>query len=660
MYKEVALSDIRAKGWIEEFLKTQASGITGHLDQLGEPFSGVYWDEDNVDVMHQQTRFLGGLNSKNDAWVPYEQTGYWIDGMVRTGHLIEDQVLLKKAEPKVYNPVKYAHGDGFMGPAFLKDNMVWAHSVWFRALMAEYSATKNETLLEALKKHLLRVPLKDVYAKRDDLKIITVRDVCDIEAALWVYGQTGERCFLQMAEESYLEFNRLFEDDRGSAPHCKSRALTLKGMLSDDPANSNHGVTYCEVCKLAAILHLYTGKPHYKAAAIKAFDKVYRDNMIVDGVISSSEYLNGNQTSRAVHEACDVSDFTWAVGYLFMITGDAKYGDWIENAVFNGGIGCMDDELNNQQYFSCPNQVLCDDTSNHANFYKGEAWMSYTPTEVMGCCAGNVNRFMPNYVIRSWMQGDNALCAFLYAPSVLNTQMNGVPVSIEEETDYPFRNSVKFTVTPQKQVDFTLKGRIPGWARGYQLTLNGKKINAAEENGFYIIDRKFKAGDVIQVQFEDEIQIVSNAGGISVKKGALLYALPIRERVVTGQKGRGLGDPRFAHYGLYPDSAWNYGIIADCAAQYIENEMDATPWKSTSSKSIIRIQGMELPDWKLEEVDSFRQKKHPRKHGKMVEKHCVFTPELPDMKCCATGKSVTLELVPYCTTRLRVAIFPQI
>lgn len=660
MYKEIELKSIRAKGWIGEFLKTQANGITGHLDRLGEPFSGVYWDEDNAETMHQQTRFLGGLNSKNDAWVPYEQTGYWIDGMVRTAHLIEDAELMKKAAPKVYNPIKYAHNDGFLGPAFLKDDMVWAHSVYFRALMAEYSATGDESILEALKKHYLRVPLKDVYTKRDDLKIITVRDVCDIECALWVYEQTSDKRFLHMAEESYLEFNRLFADDRGSAPHCKSKALTLKGMLSDDPADSNHGVTYCEVCKLAAILHLHTGKPHYKAAAIKAFDKAYQDNMIIDGVISSSEYLNGNKTSRAVHEACDVSDFTWAVGYLFMITGDAKYGDWIENAVFNGGIGCMDDELNNHQYFSCPNQVVCDDNSNHADFYKGEAWMSYTPTEVMGCCAGNINRFMPNYVCRSWMRQGSELCAFLYAPSSLTTEINGVTVNIGEETDYPFRNTVRFTFNPKKTVSFRFKGRIPGWAKKYNLTVNGRKAKATEEKGFYVLDRKFKAGDTVEVSFEDEIQFIPNAGGISVKKGALLYALPIKERIVTGQKDRGLGDPRFVHYALYPDSAWNYGLSADAHTEYVEADMDIAPWKSTAQKSVIRVQGIELPSWKIEEVDSFRQKKHPRKRGKMVKKHCLFTPELPAVKASDIDNAVQLELVPYCTTRLRIAIFPAV
>ena len=148
--------------------------------------------------------------------------------------------------------------------------------------------------------------------------------------------------------------------------------ITLVGMLKNRKVQRNHGVTYCELCKLAAILHKYTGNETYKTAAIKAFDKVYRDQILVDGVISSTEYLNGNEDSHAMHETCLVSDFTWALGYMYMITGDPKYGDWVEDAVFNGGLGSVDDDFKSNQYFSCPNQVLADDHSNHVKFFRGK------------------------------------------------------------------------------------------------------------------------------------------------------------------------------------------------------------------------------------------------------------------------------------------------
>ena len=662
MYNELDLCEIKAEGWVKEYLLTQARGMTGHLDKVGEPFSGKYWDEDEQAVLTKMDRFLGGLNSKNDAWVPFEQTGYWIDGMVRAAYLTGDEELLEKVQPKINNPIKFISEDGFIGPDFMKDNIVWAHAVYFRALIAAYTATKDEKILEALKKHFLRVPLKDVYKKHEDLRIISVRDICDIETALWLYGQTEDARFLKMAEESYQEFNRIYVKDRGVSPHCKMKGVTLKGMLSDDKANNNHGVTYCEVCKLAAILHKYTGKEIYKQAAIKAFDKAYRDNMIVDGVISSSEYLNGNKNSNAVHETCDVSDFTWAVGYLFMITGDAKYGDWIENAIFNGGLASVDDDFTSNQYFTCPNQVVCDDHSNHAGFYKGEAWMSYAPEEIMGCCTGNVNRFMPNYVCRSWMKDEEQLCAFLYAPSSIETVIKGVKVKVDEITKYPFENKIQFCFEPEKSVKFTFMTRIPEWAKKCVVSINGTE-KIVKDTSFFSVNRKFEKGDVIELQFEDAIEFIPNAGGVSVKKGALLYALPVKERVVIEETKRGLGDPMFPHYSLYGESQWNYGVLMEKQGQarFTPSEKIAdTPWKSTSSKHNIYIQGCEVADWKLHKTEKIRQKLHPRKHGKIVQKECLMMPKVQKKGVAATGEVKELQLVPYCTTRLRVAIFPII
>ncbi len=663
MFNELELREIKAQGWIKEYLKTQATGMTGNLHKVGEPFSGKYWDEDEQAILQKTDRFLGGLNSKNDAWVPFEQTGYWIDGMVRAGYLTEDEELLEKVAPKINNPIKYISEDGFIGPDFLKDGMVWAHSVYFRALTAAYSATKDEKILEALKKHYLRVSLKDVYKKHDDLRIISVRDICDIETALWVYNETGDERFLQMAEESYREFNRIYVKDRGVSPHCKMKGVTLKGMLSDDKANNNHGVTYCEVCKLAAILHKYTGKEMYKKAAIKAFDKAYRDNMIVDGVISSSEYLNGNKNSNAVHETCDVSDFTWAVGYLFMITGDSKYGDWIENAIFNGGLASVDDDFTSNQYFSCPNQVVCDDHSNHAGFYKGEQWMSYAPEEIMGCCTGNVNRFMPNYVCRSWMKEENTLCAFLYTPSKVETELNGVNVQVEEITKYPFENQIQFAFTPEKKVKFTFMARIPDWAKSCTVSINGKQTVAGKGEGFFTVERSFQKGDVIELNFEDAIEFIPNAGGVSVKKGALLYALPVKEKVVMEETKRGLGDPQFPHYSLYFDSKWNYGLALDAKdqARFVSNEEETSePWKSTSSKPLIYVTGQELKNWEIHKTKQIRQKLHPRKHGKIIQRECLLMPKVPKKGGIPIGEQQELQLVPYCTTRLRIAIFPII
>jgi hypothetical protein len=661
MYNELDLSDIKAKGWVRAFLQTQARGLTGEMGKVGEPFTEEYWGGPK-DIVVGDDNFLGGLNSLNDAWVPFEQNGYWIDGMIRTARLIGDEGLLVQAKKKIYPAVENADEDGYIGPAFLKDGMVWAHSVFFRALIAEYTATKDQRILDALTKHYLRRPLKEVYAL-NDLRIISVRNVADIEGALWLYGRTGDLRLLQAAEESYEEFNRIYSNDDEADVNSKMRDLTLEGMLSNRKAKNNHGVTYCELCKLPAILYRYTGKEIYKKAAIHAFDKAVRDNMLVDGVISSTEYLNGNGDSHAMHETCDISDFTWAAGYLFMITGDPKYGDWVENAVFNAGLGAVDEDFKGEQYFSCPNQVICDDHSNHARFYKGADWMSYAPKKFLPCCAGNVHRFMPNFAARCWMKNQDELVAFTYVPSEISVHVGGKDVTVEEDTQYPFENTVRFKIRTQDSAAFTLVLRVPEWAVSSEISLNSERLSVCAKDRIYKIYRSFKDGDEIVISFQDEIRLIENAGGVSVKKGALLYALPVEENVVVNGL-REMGNEDFPHYSLYPASSWNYGISAEDYGQAeffkTEKEPMSEPWRKACNTLRIELPVYELPEWKLRTYSIVNRRLKPRENGVPVRGEFTFIPKVSDKSAKKIGKKVRVTLIPYAATRLRIAIFPKV
>ena len=662
MWQELNFSEIKAKGWIKKYLETQARGMTGEMDKIGKPFSLRTWGSRNETDNEGYEAFVGGMVTDMDSWVPYEQTGYWIDGTIRAGRLIDNEKLIKLAGSRIYPQIACAHEDGYLGPDFLKGSMTWAHAVYLRALMAEYTATGDEKILEALKKHFLARPLKDVYHNVKSVRIIGVRNVADIEVALWIYGQTKDERFLQMAEESYEEWNRIYEDDSEAGPGEEMYDLTVKGMLGNRKVERNHGVTYCEICKLAAILHLYTGKEIYKKAAVNAFDKVYRDQMIVDGVFSSSEYLNGNENSWAVHETCDVSDFTWAIGYLYMITGDAKYGDWVEDAIFNAGLGSVDDDFKGNQYFSGPNQVIANDHSNHAQFYRGRDWMSYAPEKFLACCAGNVHRFMPNYVYRSWMRDGNNLAAFTYAPSEIQIDIKGSKVRIEEDTKYPFENVVRFHISTEKPVAFGLVLRQPNWAKKTMLIVNGEKVNAKFENGTYRLERMFSDKDEIILSFTDEIQLIENAKGISVKKGALLYALPVEEKVVI-EGVRELGNEEFPHYSLYPESKWNYGLCVDKARYFkvTEGSVGEEPWRREQNALTITVKGKEVFDWKVRNYKSVQGRLWMRGPCKWEKGEAQLVGQVNEVKLNAKlGEERELTLVPYATTRLRVGIFPII
>ena len=663
MFQEIELKDIKAKGWVENFLHTQLNGLTGNIDKVGLPFAGEFWE--NVFIRPEDLpadAFLGGIITLDDAWVPFEQNGYWIDGLLRAGFLVGDENAIKKAREKIDPVIDNPDSDGYLGARMLKDKITWAHSIYFRSLTALYDATGDKRILSALKNHYLRAPLKDVFVKqKNSARILYVRNIADIEVALWLYGKTNDKRFLDMAEQSYAEFNKIFVNDTGVGPDQEMKDLTIKGMLGNRKAQRNHGVTYCEICKLPAILYMYTGKEIYKQAAVNAFEKLYRDQMIIDGVNSSTEYLNGNSDSHAMHETCDISDLTWALGYLYMITGDTKYGDRIEDAIFNAGLGAVDDDFKGEQYFSCPNQVICDDTSNHAYFYRGEDWMSYAPKNFLACCAGNVHRFMPNYVIRSWFvnKEEAQLFASLYTPSEIMAEFNGEKVKITEKTDYPFENTVNFYINGSAEFSFVL--RVPSWATNYTVYVNGKELKQFTKNGKIVISRRFSDGDTIKISFEDEIKFIENAKGVSVKKGAILYALPVKEKLkIEGL--RMLCNPDYPHYSIYPDSEWNYALkLKDANTKYISGSISSEPWKKGGTENVIEISAYRFPSWKLINSKIGKKRLNPRGRVVNIGHPCKFTPKVPsNLTEKDLGEKQTVKLVPYGSTRLRIAIFPVV
>ena len=116
-----------------------------------------------------------------------------------------------------------------------------------------------------------------------------------------------------------------------------------------------HGVTYCEEMKLPMLLYAYTGEQKYLDAAVRADEKLLRHHLLPDGVPSSNEHLDGNDPLTS-HETCDITDYTWSLGYYLMTTGDAVYADAIEKAVFNAGPGAVTKDFKALQYFSSVNQ----------------------------------------------------------------------------------------------------------------------------------------------------------------------------------------------------------------------------------------------------------------------------------------------------------------
>ncbi len=638
-YSAVSLRQIEPEGWLRAFLERQRHGLTGHLEVAGYPFNAPTWDQPGV------------TSRGSEHWWPYEQAGYWIDGLVRCGHLLRDPFLLEKACGPIEYVLKHADKDGYLGPKGIKEPVNqnrWAHAVFFRSLTAHHGATGDERIVAALQKHYLSGTSPHSWH----------REVANLETVLWTYEKTGDKRLLQHAIAAYDEFNTLPIDE------------TVPSMLTATPSR-DHGVSYNEMAKIGAIMYKYTGNARFLKATENAFRKMERASMLIDGVPSSSERLRGKDPLDS-HETCDIADYTWSVGHLLEITGKAGYADKIERACFNAAPGAVTPDFRALQYFSCPNQLVAHDTSNHNIFHSGGHWMAYRPNPGTECCAGNVHRIMPNYAARMWMRdAHGGIVAALYGPGRVTFRPAGSrsDVTIVEETGYPFTDEIAFRIQCDKPVQFPLVLRIPGWCRAAELYVNGVRQKGRLAPGrFVTLTREFAPSDRITLVLPMELKLSHwPHGGVGIERGPLVYALAVEEKAhakqVKGQTAKG-----FPAWELRPASPWNYALALDDrhldSVEVVQGPMSDNPWTTATAPVELRVPARRVRNWRLNKTRWAEREYHVPGAVKIdwFEGDYEFTPDLPDpatLRERLDTKVEMIRLVPYGCTNLRLTVFPH-
>ena len=606
-YSEGLLGSIEPEGWLREYLQRQVSGLTGHPKALSYPYNSGLWAGKITREGHH-----------GDGWWRYEQTAYYTDGLLRLGYALGDTVLTAKGEAGVNYTLAHATPEGILGvhDEYMlegKDYSQWPNAVFFRVMQAMYQATGDERIPSALERHYLNFPAE----------IFKNRNIINVEGMLWTYSLTGNPKLLELAETAWRKGDFY---------------MNLERCLSDEKL-VEHGVTICEQMKLPVLLYAYTGKREYLDAALHADYLLESVNLLPDGVPSSAEWLAGQDPTHS-HETCDITDYSWTMGYYLLATGDAQWADRIEKAVLNAGIGCVTKDFKALQYFSSVNQFIATGTSNNNDFVKGRTWMAYRPTHQTECCAGNVHRIMPNYVARMWLRGaGDEIVSALYGPSKVSyTLGDGTVCTVEEITEWPFEDRVKFRFSFVKDgkklrghhLKFTY--RIPG----------GCTLDGEAGPKFVSIEKDFRNGGTLSLDFEAETVVKPSEGGVYVQRGPLVYSLPIEAKVEVDTAtyfymfGKFPDEPGFDCLNMTPVSSWKWAVDADASPRFHRSgPIKSYPWEK--SPISVTIPASEIEGWDLDEG--------------------VYTCAAPDT-IIPVSESREITLIPYGCTTLRLTVFP--
>ena len=633
VFQELPVGAVRPQGWLMSWLLRQCDGLSGHPESMAFPYNTC-----------QLAGVIGPAPVKHgEIWWPYEQNGYFFDAASRLSLLVEhDRVRSLHRASLDYilaNSTDHGYGASVWG---------WPNAVIGRGLLATISAApgapESQTLVRIMQRYLT------TNAHTHD------RDGVNAEEAFWLYARGGDPRLLAYARSVYQDYTN-------------SSSWSSPEKIHADPPFHQHGVTAAETLKILALNYIYTGDVDSLHLAQAAYGKAIAEALMPDGGMVSAENL-GPSTFGSLHETCDLTDWSWSMGYCLMADGDARWADHIERVVFNALPGAVTKDFKQAQYFSGANQVLCTSLSSRGRF--ASTRMSYRAAHDTPCCVGNVSRAMPNYVARQWMKTpQGALAAVLYGPCELNTTVDVQPVTILQQTDYPFRDTIHFTLHTAHPIHLTLQLRIPGWCTGARIEVNGKPYAADTPAGsFASVTRTFRNGDTVLLTLPMQVHLEPwyDSGAVAVVRGPLLYSVDIDEKRVELTHDTpavekvlyGLFIQNVPVVEFYPRSEWRYGVDESLAARVreikvIESPMSDNPFVTGHAPVHLEMPLRKLPQWQADWV----AEPPPSPNGDLV---AVKTPgDMPTADEMRNPDTPAAKrMVPSGSTQLRLTTLPVI
>jgi uncharacterized protein len=173
--------------------------------------------------------------------------------------------------------------------------------------------------------------------------------------------------------------------------------------------------------------------------------------------------------------------------YLLRSTGDSRYGDSMERTMYNTVLGAMPLQADGRHFY------YADFNFNARRVYKEFRW---------ACCSGSLPQVAADYRINAYFRGRRSVYVNLYVPSTLRWTEAKNRLSLTQESEYPYEGRISFKVTASHPTELTLYFRIPEWAEGASIAVNGARWKQAPIAGrFAAIGRHWKNGDRIDLEF---------------------------------------------------------------------------------------------------------------------------------------------------------------
>ena len=503
-------------------------------------------------------KYRGERYNDTDVYKPIEGASYSL--MVHPDPELDralDAMIVKIAaaqEPDGYlftaRTCDPAHPQPGIGPERWVEETV-SHELYnaghlYEAAVAHYLATGKRTLLDVAIRNADLVASVFGPDKRHGFP-----GHQEIELALVkLYRVTGN--------EKYLALAKSFLDQRGHdvtltqyPPRSRfaiynqpEQIQAHKPVLEQDEA-VGHAVRLTYMASGMADVAAVCGDTAYLAASERLWTNVVGKKMYLTAGVGSRHDRERFGENYELPNAAGYLETCASIGMalwnqrMFLLTGDARYVDVMEGAMYNGILSGV--SLDGRSFF------YANPLESDGKFGFNQGQPGRAPFFGTACCPGNISRFLPSMPGYIYAVKGDGLYVNLFVQGEAEVEAAGRKFRVKQETRYPWDGAVRITIEPEKKTALSVLVRIPGWARGeavpgglYRfadmavekpaLEVNGKAVAVVLDKGFARIRREWKKGDVIGLRLPMPVRRVvadeavkDDAGKVALERGPLVY-----------------------------------------------------------------------------------------------------------------------------------------
>ncbi|MBX2963223.1 MAG: glycoside hydrolase family 127 protein [Cyclobacteriaceae bacterium] len=489
------------------------------VNNTGERHEGIYYDDSDVYKALEAIAY----SLKNFPDKELEATAdRWID------------VVSKAQLPDGYLNTWYQLGDFSKRWTDIEKHEDYNAGHLIEAAVAYYQATGKDKLLQTAIRNAnhidstFRLGNKPWFSGHQEIELALVK----------LYDVTKN--------DRYLKLSEWYLQQRGKGYYeYGSNWITPDYWQDVKPVHEQTEITghavramyqYTGAADVATVMNLQ----QYADAMQAVWEDVVFRNLYITGGIGSSGRNEGFSIDYDLPNLSAYGETCASVGMVLWnqrmnrLSGDSKFIDVLERSLYNGALSGL--SLSGDRFF------YGNPLASFGTHFRRE-WFG------TACCPANIARLTASVGDYVYTTSSTGLWINLFIASKTSVQLGKQAVSIELETNYPWEGKGRLSVNPDKKGTFDLHVRVPGWAKDKPVPgdlykfkqaetptntfwVNGKEISPEIINGYAVIRRAWKKGDVVEWDFPMVVReikahdgVKQNIDRIALQRGPLVYCV---------------------------------------------------------------------------------------------------------------------------------------